>query len=209
MIIPNIRKKQKEHDKNIHSEWQFYVVIFCILIVSFLLLQPKISSMLFPQKREYLLNNFIEHVKDGNKIDARAYWEFREFYSPGHFIFERNGISQSTVDNFLYNVQAIRKEHLHVPFLYFQSPYMQSVDSLTNKQYVDEVVNMTKIQSNKILAKNSRVLIFRETENNLLLIFVLSGEDMKKANGFFDYRKRDKEYVKDKNWVNVSRIEIK
>jgi len=36
-------------------------------------------------KRQQMLNHFISTIKENNDIDAKEFWKFREFYSPGFF----------------------------------------------------------------------------------------------------------------------------
>lgn len=209
MIIPNSKKKQKEHKQN-SSQWWTYGVIIISIILLFIFLQPKVASTLFEQKREMLLNHYITEVKAEKMIDPKKYWEFREFYSPGHFLFEKDGLAQSVIDPFINTTPLpVAKKNLADPFLYFQSPYLKSLDSLTVNNSVDDFIQPQTLIKEKILVKNKDMLLYQYDREHLLLVFVLPESEMQKANGFFDYRKHDKELVAGKNWVNITLIQLR
>lgn len=76
--------------KNIKNA-SFYIISTLLIITCFLILQPKISSKLWAQKRKILWKKFINKVEKDKKIDPQSFWKFREFYCPGAFFFKRKG----------------------------------------------------------------------------------------------------------------------
>jgi len=38
------------------------------------------------------------------------------------------------------------------------------------------------------------------------IVFLLTNEEMKKANGFFDYKDKDKKITEGENWFNITSL---
>ena len=93
-----VDKKQKLQ-KIVKSQVVFFITLFLIVGGLFVILSPKISSILFPLKRQAILNDFINKTKIAGVINAQDYWKFREFYSPGFFTFSKNGIAKALSKN--------------------------------------------------------------------------------------------------------------
>lgn len=194
--------------KTLQNDLSFFILIFLIIIGLFCLLNPKVSSILFPFKRHALLNEFVSITIKDNRIDPQKYWKFREFYSPGYFAFSREGINRSLVlqkNNQIaikYNENAVS-----LVFLSFSSPRLTSLDMLTEQTNLDNIINRQQINKENILFTNNNSLIYKENQNTIKIIFLLSGDDMKKANGFFDYQEKDLKLTSGKNWFNITTID--
>jgi len=70
-------------------------------------------------------------------------------------------------------------------------------------------LNKEKIsQKSNIIRQTKEFIFFQEKKSgNYYIIFLLNGEKMKKAVGFFDYQEKDRELVKGKRWLDISKIE--
>jgi hypothetical protein len=166
MIIPKNNLKQKKE----------LIVIFCIIVVCFLLLQPKISSLLFPIKQQYMLNTFVNSVKQDKTLNLQKYWEFREFYSPGSFVYEKNGLV--TKQNAAIN-EFVALDKKATPQLLFSSAKVVSVGGRTKNNTLPMINTW---QHNIILHTSSELLL--ENNGSLSLYFLKPISEVAKANGF-------------------------
>lgn len=194
------QKKISKFTHNMENPCVVPLLLFVIIFLSFIFFTPKVSSSLFPQKRQMLLQNFIKDTTTEGKINPQAYWEFREFYSPGSFEFSREGLNVKTWKIPLRQTQDL------FPFLLFASPYLESVDSLTAVKNMEEIVDSSKLGATQILFKNENSIIFQEDKKTVKIIFLLSEQEMKKANGFFEYNEKDKKLTQGKHWLNITLI---
>lgn len=183
----------------------FFILILIFIIGLFIFLSPKVSSQLFSFKRQAILNEFISTTKQRSLIDPQEYWKFREFYSPGYFIFSRSGIEKPLISQMKEKIGIkFIENNIDLTFLAFSSPLVNSLDMLTTKENLNEIFDQKQLPNENIIFMNKNSLIFRETQNVIKIIFLLNGRDMKKANGFFDYTGQDAELVKNKNWFNIT-----
>lgn len=193
------QKKISRFTHNIENPYILPILFLVIIFFSFIFFTPKISSSLFPQKRQMLLQNFIRDTKTEGEINSQAYWELREFYSPGSLKFSREGLNVKTWKIPLRQTQDL------FPFLLFTSPYLESVDNLTTIKKMEEIVDIDKLGATQILFKNENSIIF-QTDKTVKIIFLLSEQEMRKANGFFEYNEKDKKLTEGKHWFNVTLI---
>lgn len=77
----------------------FYAVLLVVLLTLFVVLQPNFSSLLFPSRREKVLDTFIQTVQTENKLDSQKFWQFRQQYAPGFFLFNPQAAEVSGVLN--------------------------------------------------------------------------------------------------------------
>lgn len=180
----------------------FYMCTFIACSLLFLFLQPKVSALLSQSKREKMLKNFITNVQTSQGVHGQDYWEFREFYSPGNFIFDRNGIKKINIPP---DTLPFLSFDQFQPYLYFSSPYLSSVDSLIDEKDLQKLISPTMPEGSTILFKSNTALLFQKI-NITYLLFVLPYEEMKKTNGFFNYDGQDKTLLRNKNWYNVTII---
>jgi hypothetical protein len=183
----------------------FFSLIIIIIVILFVSLSPKISSQLFPLKREAILNKFIDSTKQNGKIDPQEYWKFREFYSPGYFIFSKNGIDKVLISKTKEKIGIKYDEKgVSLTFLTFSSPYLDSLDMLTARTSLDMIIDKSKLPTKNIIFSNKNCLIYKESPKIIKMIFLLSIDEMKKANGFFNYGAEDKTIMKNENWLNAT-----
>lgn len=185
------------------KKYLFLLSSFFLLSILFIFLEPKVSARLFPFVRTSRLNSFLTDTLTSQKINGRTYWEFREFYSPGVFTYNKKGIEETVVKSITQNDVVVDKQDI-LPFLFFNSPFLRSIDSLTSETTITPFLN-PDIKDSLIRTPN---LLIRRNNKEIFLLFLLPYTEMEITNGFFDYREKDKLLVKDKNWLNITRIKI-
>ena len=191
--------------KFLKSETALFIFVTILIVSLFIVLSPKMSNIVFPQKRQATLNSFIENVKTKGTIDPQAYWEFREFYSPGFFTFSRDGISvflskraKNTI-GLTYKIEAI-----DLVYSFFSSQRLQSLDMLTKQSSLSGLIDGKQFQNGKLIFLNKNSLIYQKDDKTIKIVFLLTNEEMKKANGFFDYKDKDKKITEGENWFNIT-----
>jgi hypothetical protein len=56
-----------------------------VFIVASWWLHPTLKQRVFAPSRQTQFDVFVSEVKSANSLNLRAFWEFREFFSPGSF----------------------------------------------------------------------------------------------------------------------------
>ena len=188
----------------------FLIRLSFALITIYLFLNPKLSSYINPYKRKTLWNNFLDQTLKNKEINSRSFWKFREFYYPGNIIYENKGLLRKEIDkklreNFSISLQ---KDKCFYPFMIFQSDKITSIEALIKVKTINEIlINSTNV-NHKIIFQDSSTIIYNSTRNNVIVIFIKPVTDMIKTNGYFDYKKNDKELLKDKYWLVISKINL-
>jgi hypothetical protein len=196
----------KKKQKLLTTQNIFFFTIPIVIFVLFIFLSPKISSLVFSFKRQTILNGFINSTRASGTINPQQYWEFRELYSPGYFNFSRQGIGQSLLKQAEQKINVkFDSKKVDLSFLVFSSPLLNSIDMLTTKNSLNEIFQFKTTEKN-VLFRNKNSLIYRQDSSKIIIVFLLSNKDMKKANGFFDYNEKDKVTTEGKNWFNITTI---
>ena len=203
-----VSKKQKLQ-KIIRSEIAFFIILVLIIVGLFAIFSPKVSTTLFPFKREMVLSNFINRVKAEGRIEAKSYWEFREFYSPGYFTFSRTGITKSVSENVTNEIGIkYNQKEINLTDLFFSSQRLNSLDMLTKQSTLNQLIDEKEFQKGKIIFMSRNSLIYQKNPETIQIVFLLSNVDMQKANGFFDYKDKDKQLTEGGNWFNITSLKI-
>lgn len=207
MIIPDKKKKLKQESPKKNTPEIKIFLLIGVVCISLFIFQSHLATQIFPFKRELLLKNFLTKVLAEKKVDAQAYWEFREFYSPGSFDYSTKGLNKNILDGTTRNNHLlVSKKDIDRIFLNFKSSQIISFDMLTTSATLSAIVRPDTLLDKEILLQNRDTIIYREKAGNILILFLKSRDEMKTANGFFDYRDIDKDLVKNKNWVNITSI---
>jgi len=202
-----VSKKQKLQ-KIVKSEGVFLIVLVFIIVGLFVVLSPKVSSLLFSFKRQAILNDFVNKTKTSGVINPQAYWEFREFYSPGYFTFSKSGITKSLTKNAAKEIGINYDEKtVNLTFLFFSSQWLNSLDMLTQQTDLNKIINLGKIPQNNIIFMGKNCLIYKSNPNIIKIVFLLSNDNMQKVSGLSDYE--DSKMIRGKNWLNVTSLKIK
>lgn len=195
-----------QKQKNNRDIFIFFISIFLIISLCFIIFVPKISSKIFVQKRELAVNNLISSIQTERKINPQAYWEFREFYSPGHFDFSKSGIEKEKIEK-MYKEIGITPKGVNYYFLVFNSDNLKSLDGLTTKPALINLLGREKLNINKVLFEDKDSIVYKDELDHLYIIYVLPTSEMLTANGFFEYNnKNDIALMKGKYWVNITRL---
>jgi hypothetical protein len=191
----------------LQSNLGFSIFLFILIVLLFSLLSPKVSSLLFPFKRQTILNEFINNIKTEKSINPQNYWKFREFYSPGSFNFSKTGLSPSLVE------QAVKKigikydnQKITLTDLLFSSQKLNSLDMLTKQTNLNDIVDLKQFKKEQVLLEGGNYLVYQENAKTIKIIFLLPNSELEKANGFFDYKDTDKKITEGENWFNVTSI---
>lgn len=180
--------KRKSTFLNISTILPWIMVVFFICLL-FTLLHPRISVILYPNIRQKTLNTFIKTVRNEGSLSTQAFWQFREFYYPGTIKVDRSGLK----DNVFYTPPHLLHPRL---LLTFKSKYVES-----NEYIIDnDPVQLQSFFSDKEAYK------LVEYPDRYELFFVKPIKDMSITNGFFDYKDKDKELLKNKAWFVATKI---
>lgn len=185
-------------------------LIICLfvffLVLLFILLQPRISSSLFSFKREQLLTSFLDAIKNTKTVNPKEFWKVREFYSPGHFVYDNRGIKATKLPLTFLSLSNTN-DHALFPFLIYTSPLTQSIDYLTTLKTIRPILNLLSQEKMKIIVQTD-TLFLGQKDNAMYLVFLASNKDLAQTNGFLDYQNKDKELTKDKQWLSLTRFEL-
>lgn len=193
--------------KALNSTLGFSILLLVFIVVLFIVLSPKVSSLLLPFKREAILNEFINKTKASGAINPQEYWQFREFYSPGYFTFAKTGISNSLMKNAAGKIGIkYDQKTIDLTDLLFSSQKLSSLDMLTKQSSLSAVSDKKQFQNGKILFSNKNSLIYQVNAKTIKIVFLLTNNDMKRANGFFDYTDIDKKITEGENWFNITSL---
>ncbi len=184
--------------------------LFVLLLAVFLITEPKISSYLFPLKRHETWNTFINQVKKTNYIDPQKFWEFREFYYPGYFTFAKNGLPITQMNKFFTSANIILKSNVSpFPFLMYQADKkLTSLETLVAEDKLDQLIDRFSFQNISVIYSSPTSLIYTRDKNNAVIIFVETENEMLRANGFFDFREKNKAPIAGKHWFVITSVRL-
>lgn len=199
--------KTQKFIKFLKSTPGFLIILFIFILILFIVFSPKVSSLLFPLKRQAILNDFINKTKTNGSINAQEYWQFREFYSPGYFTFAKIGISKSLSENAVSRIGIeYNKKEIELTYSFFSSQRLNSLDMLTKQSSLNMLIDQKQFQKDKIVFINRNSIIYQESPKIIKIVFLLNNNDMQKANGFFDYQDKDKKITQGENWLNITSV---
>src|SRR3989338_7266587 len=186
----------------------YELVLLFVIILLFFILQPKLSVVIFPQKRQAILNNFVKNTQSNNKIDARTFWQFREFYYPGYFTFERLGLSKQKVSvaEVKLNVELLPEASASA-FLIYKSDKVNSLEALVNTDDLSATISDKDFTNENVLLQNTSNLIYLSSKK-ARISFIKPIDEMVTANGYYDYKNpQDKALIDGKYWLSVTEVE--
>ncbi len=142
-----------------------------------------------------MLNSFLTKIDVNKRIDARDFWQFREFYYPGALTVQKSGILDASSPTLPLALE---------PYLFtvFRSSKITSYEYLVTKNTLDLVV--PKNSEWKMYTKGS--VAYRNSEYSVDLVFIKPISEMVQANGFLDYKDKDKKLLEGKYWMVVTNI---
>lgn len=198
--------KKQSITQKISNPFYFLTIALIVITIIFALFTPRISSSLFPFKRAMVFNQFVRQTKQNNLIDPQKFWEFREFYSPGYFEFSDKGVGPDKLATALRELEVL-PQGIDLYFSVFNSRHLVSVEGLTEKTSLNEVLNKNELDIQSVMFEDSRSIIYKSIKSKTYIVFILPISEMRKANGFFEYDGKDKKLLKDKNWFSITELD--
>lgn len=200
-------------NKSLRTDKKNGLIIFSlsVLIVAiYVIFQPKVSSFVFPQKRSAVLSEFKADVIKNKKVDTKFFWQFREFYYPGYFIFERDGFKRKDYLVQTNNLKTVINEnYLERVFLIYRSGKLNSFEALVEADTLSKVIEDRQSGRKDIVISNSSELIY-QSGNLLRIFFIKPVSVMAKTNGYFDHTNpRDARIINGYYWLSVSTVNTK
>lgn len=142
-------------------------------------------------------------------VDGKKFWEFREFYSPGSFVFKKEGLSGKEITDSIYSDEIaqlnLKEEYF---FLQYKSEKIESIEGLTSINSIERLLNKYSFFKKRIINRGSNFVLIDRSNKRYILLALLKNDEMKKSNGFFDYTEEDKELVNGKNWLVLAFITL-
>lgn len=191
----------------------FFIILILSSIFLFAILTPKLAIRLFPFLKNRKREDFKNYLLTTKKFDPQVFWQFREFYCPGYFTVKKDGLLEIEKDWLFKKFSSfLKNSRLISPwFAKYHCSSLSSLEGLTDNKFTldDLLANQEIVGGSVILRKENDFIFFQEKKSgDYYIIFLLDGEKMKKAVGFFDYGEKDVELVKNKKWFNVSFIDF-
>ena len=173
-----------------------------VITICFVIFTPRVSSLIFSQKRDMTYNSFVSKTQNNQKLDPQEFWKFREFYSPGYFELKDQGLENSDVQSAVDEIGLTPKGVTYTSL--FRAKHSISLDGITESNSLDEIIDTKSLEN--ITFQNENSVILTNNMNQKIIIFLLPVSEMKKANGFFEYDGKDKELLENKNWFNITML---
>lgn len=180
---------------------QVLLILLLLAVVGlFTFLSPHLSGVLYPFIRSSRWDTFVSDAVSHKHINPQKYWELREFYDGGSFVFNIDGLHDNSATSFLKN-ESVEVKSVYVDriLLYRTSPRTKSIDAIVTASKAAELFEITS-DGKKLLQEKNEYIIGRQ-DNNFVVTFLKPIAEMKKANGFVNYIDY-KEYLADKYWFS-------
>lgn len=183
------------------SENSFLILVALLIIgITFhrhLDLKAKYSS----NYRKGLFDQFMAELSS-NQFSPESYWEFRERFSNGNFTTD-----QTNTDFFsTFKISNVNEEL--TTLLFYQSKYLNSIDGLLKGPFSQISEQIKQDYPGKTLIEKDELMLIQIENNHYVLAFVEPISEMKRVNGFFDYKSDELELIKDRTWYNISEIQL-
>jgi hypothetical protein len=145
----------------------FVISSFLVLITCSLFFIPKIASVVVPFQSQNKLQNFIKETTSGS-FSTRAFWEFREFYSPGSFSIDRTGMKITT------SIPGITFSSEHIlPVIHFNSKKITSTEYLVDPSYRLDTIHLSK---GKLIYENQSLKVYQDNKTYFLVFIATNME---------------------------------
>jgi len=142
-----------------------------------------------------MLNSFLANIDATKSIDAQEFWQFREFYYPGSLTVDKKGIKDPASPT----IPLVFNPYL---FTVFRSSKITSYEYLVTSNSLELLV--PKDNAWKIFSNNS--FAYKNVGDSVSLVFIKPISEMVKANGFLDYKDKDKKLLEGKYWMAITNI---
>ncbi len=205
MLINDTMMIQIRLTMNLRSIPQVYTVPLIILlasILSYVFLQPTILSVWNPLYRSQLLTQFLSQTQTTQMVDPQRFWLFRERYSPGRMQINTEAVSM---------LQTYRITQTHpsgtTELMKYESPGFVSSEYLTTQSNALIEFRQKLPHNAQIINESSTHIVAELPEKKVVLAFQKPIEEMKTANGFFDYLPEEEKLLSGTEWFSISYIQ--
>lgn len=187
------------------------VFLLSVVVIGALWFQPHVKALVFGQQtRPVALDNFVQQVRTEQDIDEKAFWEFRERYTPGSFTFSSSVtflgtqvIQQLPAAN--ESLHTFTSEHLvSQDFVIPRDPGLEPVDQV--KAFLASQISIP-MSEESILFSNESNLIYQTDDGQTIIFFFRPIEELYTVDGLFDFTEDERELLKDRFWVSLTVIE--
>jgi hypothetical protein len=178
----------------------YYFLLLAIPVITLFSLVPKIAVRIQPQIRQQQLAAFITKLKTENAIDARGFWQFREFYAPGSFTYPAQ-TADLAAGLILKNAPRCT---FKTPILYYYSANMVSQESIVSEHDWQQYLAVRLNPSDRVILKNETTLFYQETNGTYHLVFAKPGSEMMRTNGFYSYTEPETAQMRHSYWISES-----
>lgn len=179
----------------------YITILICFLLGIFFYRHPSAHAYISRQHRRAVFEEFKSEIVTNKSIPYEKYWKFRERFSPGSFVINYHRV------NFFQTFRIISIDGELSNLLYYTSPHLLSVDSITlQKTALTDVVNRT-CPCESILQTESFALL--ELNNTTyVLAFMAPISEMQKVNGMFDYLPEEQKLLEGTSWLNITELTL-
>lgn len=170
---------------------------------------PRVASSFYPWHYTQSQQKFLDELRQQKNLSPQQYWQFREFYSTGNFSFNPEIVT------FGETQKITTLPHDQNLLLSFESPRLSSKDWIVKinpaKPIGEEFVGILlkydqEYNQDKLIFSNETTRIFKTSQGQYFLIFAKTIDEMKTANGFFDYVGSEQTLLENTVWVNETRF---
>ncbi len=192
----------------------FLILLFLIIFLVAIFKQPDFKSSLSSFYQKKLFDSFIYDI-EANNLDAESYWYFREKFSSGYFSYNQDHI------DFLATFRIVKIDDEVTPLLSFTSKNLHSIDALVTQDIIPNLFIdfKEKYEDAEIIADYSsfhanchfdcnKLLLLRLDKDHYELLFVKPVTEMQRVNGFFDYKSKERDLIKNYYWLNQTSINL-
>lgn len=184
------------------SNRTFFIFASILLITIMFSKNPYFKSKKSSTYRQELFNNLILSLKE-DSFNPEEYWEFRERYSPGSFLRDEDHT------DFFATFKITKVSDKLTPLFYYESELIRSVDGVISFD-AKTAIELTKNKfPGEIISENDKNILIKSVDNQYILVFVESTQQMRKVMGTFDYKSDERELLEDKYWYNATYINLK
>jgi|GEM_PF-836217 len=195
----------KKHILALLKNDSFLVLLLIVSIITItFIFHPTVRSFWDGYYRHQQFNQLLKQTVLYDYLDPQAYWEFRERFSPGSF-----SINSDYVDFFqTYRIVNLNSTGFS-EIIYFNSHHSSSIDSISQENIAIDFVK-SSIDIDMILFENDNSIIYTQKNipDKVYVWFIKPIDEMKKANGFFDYTSSEMELLNNSYWVSQMTLKL-
>ncbi|PWU22713.1 hypothetical protein C5B42_05285 [Candidatus Cerribacteria bacterium 'Amazon FNV 2010 28 9'] len=183
-----------------------FFIIASLILVS--IIHHRFFDSISKLARDRKFAAFISDVRSHKGVDARIFWEFREFFDTGTFSFPPHTVTFLETQH----LTPIVDNAAATQILQYDSPHIHSEDFVVKKPFqlanplLSPTLSVECVDPNSTIYVDDNTLIYHKDKNTVRILFAASIDAMRTANGFFDYQPDELFFLQDKFWVDITDI---